>query len=134
MTQVTIEIEDGAIPDGWEPERFGIPKEIETIVSSRNGKIVTYVTQPQEIFLHPEMIIRKTARRKDGTTENSDLKSKLERESNEELTRKIAELAVLCVNAQCEVIRLKRRVNAILDARLNGGVFGRGELKKEVIE
>ena len=68
------------------------------------------------------------------TTENADLKSKLERESNEELTRKIADLAVLCVNTQCEVIRLKRRVNALLDARLNGGVFGRGELKKEVIE
>jgi hypothetical protein len=59
MTQVTIDIDDGAIPEGWEPERFGIPKERETIVSSMNGKVVTYVTQPQEIFLHPEMIIRK---------------------------------------------------------------------------
>ena len=47
------------------------------------------------------------------TTENADLKSKLERESTEELTRKIANLANLCVNAQCEVNRLKRRVNTL---------------------
>ena len=69
------------------------------------------------------------------TTENADLKSKLERESTEELTRKISELAVLCVNAQCEVNRIKRRVNTLLDARLNGGVvLGRDNVKKEVIE
>ena len=69
------------------------------------------------------------------TTENTDLKSKLERESNEELTRKIADLAVLCVNTQCEVTRLKRRVNALLDARLDGGLLlGRDDVKKEVIE
>ena len=59
MTQVTIEIEDGAMPEGWEPERFGIPKERETIVSAVNGKVVKYATQPQETFLHPRMIIRK---------------------------------------------------------------------------
>ena len=59
MTQVTIEIDGGAIPDGWEPQRFGFPKELETIVSSMNGKIVIYVAQPQEIFLQPRMIIRK---------------------------------------------------------------------------
>jgi hypothetical protein len=47
------------------------------------------------------------------TTENADLKIKLERESTDELTRKIANLANLCVNAQCEVTRLKRRVNTL---------------------
>ena len=69
------------------------------------------------------------------TTENADLKSKLERESTEELTRKISELTILCVNTQCEVTRLKRRVNALLDARLDGGLLlGRDDVKKEVIE
>ena len=68
------------------------------------------------------------------TQENADLKTKLERESTEGLTRKIADLAVLCVNAQCEVIRLKRRVNTLLDAMLNGGALGRDDLKKEVVE
>ena len=69
------------------------------------------------------------------TTENADLKSKLGRESNDELTRKIAELTILCVSAQCEVKRLKLRVNALLDARLDGGLLlGRDDVKKEVIE
>lgn len=69
------------------------------------------------------------------TEENADLKSKLERESNENLTRKIAELAVLCVNAQCEVSRLKRRVNNLLHARLNNSIaLGPDDLNWEVIE
>ena len=69
------------------------------------------------------------------TTENADLKSKLGRESNEELTRKISELTILCVNTQCEVTRLKRRVNALLDARLDGGLLlGRDDVKNEVID
>ena len=69
------------------------------------------------------------------TQENADLKSKLERESTEELTRKIAELAALCVNAQCEVNRLKRRLNTLLDARLDGEVLlEQDDAKKEVIE
>ena len=69
------------------------------------------------------------------TTENADLKSKLERESTEELTRKIAELAILCVNAKCEVIRIKRRVNTLLDARIDDSVvLGKDDVKKEVIE
>ena len=69
------------------------------------------------------------------TTENADLKSKLERESNEELTRKISELTILCVSAQCEVNRLKRRLNAILDAPLYSWLLlGQDDLKKEVIE
>ena len=68
------------------------------------------------------------------TQENADLKSKLERESNEELTRKIAELTVLCVNAQCEVKRLKWRVNTLLNARLNGGMLLGWDVRTEVIE
>jgi len=77
----------------------------------------------------------KTTGRKDGTTENADLKSKLERESTEELTRQNAKLAILCVDSQCDVIRLKKRVNTLLDARLNGSVvLGRDDVKKEVID
>ena len=68
------------------------------------------------------------------TTENADLKSKLERESTEELTREIAELTILCVNSKCEIVRLKRRVNAQLDARLKAAAFMRYDVKKEVIE
>ena len=68
------------------------------------------------------------------TQENADLKDKFERESTEELTRKIAELAILCVDSKCDVIRLKRRVNTLLDAMLNGGALGRDDLKKEVVE
>ena len=69
------------------------------------------------------------------TQEIADLKSKLECESTEELTRRMAELAVLCVNAQCEVNRLKRRLNAIIDAPLyNWLLLGQDDLEKEVIE
>ena len=68
------------------------------------------------------------------TQENADLKNKLERESTEELTRKIAELTILCVDSKCEVIRLKRRVNTLLDASLYGGVLGLDDLKNEVME
>lgn len=69
------------------------------------------------------------------TQENADLKGKLERESTEGLTRKIAELTILCVNAQCDVIRLKKRVNKLLHARLNNSVvLGKGDVRWEVIE
>ena len=68
------------------------------------------------------------------TQENANLKSNLEREPTEELTKKIAELTILCVNAQCEVIRLKRRVNTLLDASLYGGVLGLDDLKNEVMD
>jgi hypothetical protein len=69
------------------------------------------------------------------TQENADLKSKLERESTEELTRKIAELTILCVNSKCEIVRLKRRVNKLLHARLNNSVvLAEDDMKKEVIE
>ena len=69
------------------------------------------------------------------TQENADLKSKLERESTEELTRQNAKLAILCVDSQCDVNRLKRRLNAILDAPLYSWLLlGQDDLKKEVIE
>ena len=69
------------------------------------------------------------------TQENADLKSKLERESTEELTRKIAELAIQCVDSQCEIVRLKRRVNTLLDAmRVGGFLLWEDDGKKEVIE
>ena len=67
-------------------------------------------------------------------TENADLKNKLERESTEELTRKIADLTILCVDSKREIVRLKRRVNAQLDARLKAAAFMRYDVKKEVIE
>ena len=68
------------------------------------------------------------------TQENADLTSKLERESNKELTRKNAELAILCVDSKREIVRLKLRVNAQLDARLKAAAFVRYDVKKEVIE
>lgn len=69
------------------------------------------------------------------TQENADLKSKIERESTEGLTRKIADLAIQWVDSQRDVIRLKKRVNTLLDARLNGGaILGQDNLEKEVIE
>ena len=69
------------------------------------------------------------------TQENADLKSKLERESTEELTSKIAELATLCVNTQYEMTRLKLQVNTLMNARRNGGaILGQDDLEKEVME
>ena len=69
------------------------------------------------------------------TQENADLKNKLERESTEELTREIAELAILCVDSKCEIVRLKRRVNTLLDAmRVGGFLLWEDDGKKEVIE
>ena len=69
------------------------------------------------------------------TQENADLKSKLERESTEKLTREIAELTILCVNSKCEIVRLKRRVNTLLDAmRVGGFLLWEDDGKKEVIE
>lgn len=58
MTQVTIEINDGAIPDGWEPERFGIPKAKEVVVGyDSTGKTIAYVMREDGTI--PAMIIRK---------------------------------------------------------------------------
>ena len=69
------------------------------------------------------------------TQENADLKNKLERESNEELTRKLADLTILCVDSKCEIARLKRRVNTLLDdMRVGGFLLWGDDGKKEVIE
>ena len=68
------------------------------------------------------------------TQENADLKSKIERESTEGLTKKIADLAIQWVDSQRDVIRLKKRVNTLLDVSLYGGVLGQDDMKQEVIE
>lgn len=58
MTQVNIEIDDGAIPDGWKPERFGIPKAEEVVVCyDSTGKTIAYVMRKDGMI--PAMIIRK---------------------------------------------------------------------------
>ena len=59
MTQVTIEIEDGAMPDGWEVERFGFPKVGELIPINTGGEMAAVRVQPQEKFCMPRIIIRK---------------------------------------------------------------------------
>lgn len=69
------------------------------------------------------------------TAENADLKTKLERESTEELTKKSAELAIQCVESQCEVKRLKLRVNTLLAAMRDGGfLLWEDDGKQEVME
>ena len=59
MTQVTIEIEDGAMPEGWEPERFGFPKGGETIPVKIECEMAAVQVQPQENAYMPRMIIRR---------------------------------------------------------------------------
>lgn len=59
MTQATIEIEDGAMPEGWEPERFGFPKGGEMIPIKIGCEMAAVRVQPQEKFDMPRMIIRK---------------------------------------------------------------------------
>lgn len=56
--EITIEIDDGAIPDGWEPERFGIPKAKEVVVGyDSTGETIAYVMREDGTI--PAMIIRK---------------------------------------------------------------------------
>ena len=58
MNEATIPIEDGAIPEGWEPERFGIPKAAEVVVCyDYTGKTIAYVMRENGMI--PAMIIRK---------------------------------------------------------------------------
>ena len=58
ITQATIEINNGAIPDGWEPQRFGIPKAAEVVVCyDSTGKTIAYVMREDGTI--PAMIIRK---------------------------------------------------------------------------
>ena len=59
MTQVTIEIEDGAIPKGWEPERVGIPKPGETIAKHDSQGNAVAITLPVHNWTIPAIIIRK---------------------------------------------------------------------------
>ena len=57
--QVTIEIDDGAIPEGWEPERIRIPKNGDTIARYDNQGAVYAYTLPQNDWVIPQVIIRK---------------------------------------------------------------------------
>ena len=59
MTEVLIEVDDGAMPEGWEPERFGFPEEGETIISAIGQKTITHQVLPSEIYCSPRMILRK---------------------------------------------------------------------------
>ena len=59
MTQVTIEIEDGAMPDGWEPDRIRIPKTGDTIARYDSQGVVCAYTLPQNNWVIPQIIIRK---------------------------------------------------------------------------
>ena len=59
MTQVTIEIEDGAMPEGWEPERIRIPKTGDTIARYDSQGVTRAYTLPQNDWVIPQIIIRK---------------------------------------------------------------------------
>ena len=59
MNEATIPIEDGAIPEGWEPERFGIPKSGETIAKNDSQGDAVALTLPVNNWTIPAMIIRK---------------------------------------------------------------------------
>ena len=99
-----------------------------------------YISEIRDWCKYADAPMRKAARWALGeierlTTENADLKSKLERESTEKLTREIAELTILCVDSKCEIVRLKRRVNTLLDdMRVGGFLLWGDDGKKEVIE
>ena len=60
MTQITIEIEDGAMPEGWEPERIGFPKEGEVAIRQLEwaGGMIDRVKR-NETFRIPQIILRK---------------------------------------------------------------------------
>ena len=47
------------IPEGWEPERFGVPNEGEMIIALTGWWGQPVRVQPQEKFSGPRMIIRK---------------------------------------------------------------------------
>lgn len=69
------------------------------------------------------------------TRENADLKTKLAPGFFERLLSTISIQAHRSVVAHSDVIRLKKRVNKLLDARQNPlVVLGRDDVKKEVIE
>ena len=68
------------------------------------------------------------------TRENADLKTKIQPGFFERLLSTISSQAHRSVVAQSHVWRLQKRVNTLLNARLNGGALGRDDLKKEVLE
>ena len=68
------------------------------------------------------------------TTENSDLKSKIERESVDHLTRVIARLAIANVHNLLEIRRLKTKANRLITDRMFPGALTDNDLTEEVIE
>ena len=68
------------------------------------------------------------------TRENAELKTKIEPGFFERLLSTISSQAHRSVVAQSHVWRLQKRVNTLLDASRDGGVLGRDDLKREVIE
>ena len=71
------------------------------------------------------------------TTENSNLKIKLELESTDKLTQVTAELAIAGVDRLVEIQRLKRKCNSLLKTMRNttpGYYPAREDLQWEVIE
>ena len=69
------------------------------------------------------------------TRENADLKTQIQPGFFERLLSTISSQAHRSAIAQSHVWRLQKRVNTLLDARLNGSVvLGRDDVKKEVIE
>ena len=66
--------------------------------------------------------------------ENAELKTKIEPGFFERLLSTISSQAHRSAIAQFHVWRLQKRVNTLLDARLNNGALGQDDVKKEVIE
>jgi len=58
MTQVLLEVDDGACPDGWEPERFGLGQAGETVACHHSSGKALPETLSRDSFF-PELIIRK---------------------------------------------------------------------------
>lgn len=59
MTEITVQVEFGAIPDGWELDRIGLAKVGETIVwYDQNGKSLLHTLKNND-WLTRAMIIRK---------------------------------------------------------------------------
>ena len=60
MDEMMVQVDPKCIPDGWEPLRFGIPKEGEFIIPSTHcGGGVPVPVQPKERFSAPNLIVRK---------------------------------------------------------------------------
>jgi hypothetical protein len=60
MSEIMIPVDPKCIPDGWEPLRFGIPKEGEFIIPlTQWGGGDPVRVQPKEVFSTPRLIVRK---------------------------------------------------------------------------